>query len=149
MKTVLSTLLVATILSATAVADEPASLEVDRAWARLQPPSSRMTGAYMEIRNPTAEPDALLGASCDGAERVELHVMEETNGTMTMRHVERLEVPAGSSLRLAPGGAHLMIMGLAERLEVEQVLRIELAFERAGKLAVPVPVRDARRDVPR
>ena len=120
------------------------TIKISNSWARLQPPSSRMSAAYMEVQNAGESADALIGASCSCAKSVELHVMTEKDGMMNMRQVERFEVAPGATIKLEPGGAHLMIMGLKEPLSVEKALDIELVFERAGKLAVTVPVKDPR-----
>lgn len=119
-------------------------IKTSNAWARLQPPSSSTSAAYLEIKNLADTADALVGASCACAKSVELHVMTEKNGMMTMRHVERFELAPGTVTKLAPGGAHLMIMGLEAPLSVETAIEIELVFERAGKRVVSVPVKDPR-----
>jgi copper(I)-binding protein len=52
-----------------------------------------------------------------------------------------LEVPAGGTVTLAPGGYHLMIMGLTKTLEVGGKLELDLVFEHAGKVVVQAEVR--------
>lgn len=134
--------------SALVAEPSPSTIEISEAWVRLQPPSSPMTAAYMKIENIGASADALISASCDCAKAVELHVMSEKDGMMSMRRVERFDIAAGATKKLEPGGAHLMIMGLTKPLSTEKAIRFELVFEGAGKREISVPVRDLRKTEP-
>lgn len=113
-------------------------------WARLQPPSSPMSAAFLVLENTGSEADALVGASCDCSEVVELHVMQETDGKMSMRKVERFEIPAGGRFELKPGGPHLMLIRLTGALDQAKPVHLKLRFAHAPELAVEVPVRDSR-----
>lgn len=113
-------------------------------WARLQPPSSPMSAAFVVLENGGKEDDALVGASCDCSEVVELHVMREVDGQMSMQQVDRFEIPAGSKAELKPGGSHLMLIHLKGPLSEAKPIHLELRFEHAPALAIEVPVRDPR-----
>ncbi len=113
-------------------------------WARLQPPSSPMSAAFVVLENSGKEDDALVGASCDCSEVVELHVMREVDGQMSMQQVDRFEIPAGSKAALKPGGSHLMLIHLKGPLSEAKPIHLELRFEHAPALAIEVPVRDPR-----
>lgn len=63
-------------------------------------------------------------------------------GAMVMREVDRIEIPAGESVELKPGGYHVMLLELAAPLEVGQQFTVTLTFEQAGDIAVPVEVRE-------
>jgi len=121
-----------------------AELRVSDPWARLQPPSAEMSAAFLVIENAGTESDALVGASCACARAVELHVMQEVDGKMSMRQVERFAIPAGGRFALAPGGPHLMLIGLTAPLSTERPLELHLRFERGGEQTIVVPVRDPR-----
>ncbi len=121
-----------------------AELRVTGPWARLQPPSAEMSAAFLVIENAGTESEALVGASCACARAVELHVMQDIDGKMTMRPVERFEIPAGGRFELRPGGPHLMLIGLTSPLSTERPLELRLRFERAGEQTIVVPVRDPR-----
>lgn len=125
-----------------------AELRFSEPWARLQPPSAEMSAAFLVIENAGTEPDALVGASCACAKAVELHVMQEVDGRMSMRQVERFAIPAGGRFALAPGGPHLMLIGLTAPLSTERPLEIRLRFERGGEQTLVVPVRDPRASAP-
>ena len=63
-----------------------------------------MSAAFLVLENTGGEADALIGASCDCAQSVELHVMAETDGKMTMRQVQRFDLPAAGRFELKSGG---------------------------------------------
>ena len=99
------------------------------------------TGAgYLTIHNTGAAPDRLTGGSADfGA--VEIHEMKSDNGVMTMRELkDGLNIPAHGTIRLAPGGYHIMFTHLAKPLEKGAKVSATLNFEHAGPVAVEFPV---------
>lgn len=63
-------------------------------------------------------------------------------GMMTMQPVDRIPVPAGESVALEPGGYHIMLMDLAQPLEVGSTIEVTLVFETAGEVVVTAEVRD-------
>ena len=64
-------------------------------------------------------------------------------GEMTMRPIESLEIPAGSTINLEPGGYHIMLLDLVKPLEVGSEIELTLTFEKAGELTITVPVRES------
>ena len=63
-------------------------------------------------------------------------------GTMMMGEVPAIDVPAGATVMLEPGGYHIMLMNLAAPLETDQEFDVVLTFEAAGDVTVPVEVRE-------
>lgn len=61
---------------------------------------------------------------------------------MTMQPVSAIDVPAGETVVLEPGGYHVMLLELVEPLEEGQTFDLTLTFEQAGEITVPVEVRD-------
>lgn len=94
----------------------PSVVVVRDAWVRTPPPSVPMTAGYLTIDNPTAHDVTLVSASSIAAGRIELHEMRDENGRASMRMVERVVVPAKGTVKLAPGGLHLMIMSMPKVL---------------------------------
>ena len=123
-------------------AAEMAQIEVAGAWARPTVGPSRMSAAYMTIANKGTTDDLLKSARTPKAKSVELHQTTMTaDGVMQMRQIEDgLPVEAGSSLVLAPGGTHFMLLGLEDALEAGQNLVLTLEFAKAGLVDVVVPV---------
>jgi copper(I)-binding protein len=100
------------------------------AWARATVAGQTTAGAYATF---TSASDAfLVGAASPFAERVEIHHMSLEGGVMRMRPVERIELPARKAVRLAPGGLHLMLIGVSRPLRAGERLPLALTFESRG-----------------
>jgi hypothetical protein len=93
------------------------------------------------IDNGGTAADALLTASTPLAAKVEIHETTTSGGMTGMHPVDRLEIPAGGTVRLEPGGVHLMLMGLTGPVEPGTTVSLELRFEHAGTIVVQAPVR--------
>jgi periplasmic copper chaperone A len=143
-------LLVVTLLGLAvvgAVAQE-APIRLEKPWVRRAPamPDTRPgaesnAGGYVTIVNRGPSPDALVGATADVAERVELHETRNMAGMMMMEPVAKVEVAAGARVELKPGSYHLMLIGLKRALQPGQTVTLTLRFERAGALTTHAAVR--------
>ena len=129
-----------TVAGTAAAADRPAVID---AWARATPPGVTTGAVYLTVSG-GSEPDRLIGARTDAAAAAELHTELSENGVLTMKKLDALSIPAGVRVTLAPGHDHLMLMGLKGPLKPGDTIHLTLTFERAGEVAVTVPVRDAR-----
>lgn len=69
-----------------------------------------------------------------------IHAVESDGDVNRMKHVEVLEIPAGQRVTLAPGGMHLMLMGLHDKFDEGTIFPMTLSFEKAGKITVEVSV---------
>jgi copper(I)-binding protein len=128
-------------LAAAVLAADAGSITVAQSWAR--PAAAGATGAaYMVITNTGAVADRLVGASSAVARKVEFHsTMVDEQGVATMRGVQAIELPPGGEARLAPGGLHMMLIGLTQPLKAgEPAFPLTLTFERAGEVTVEVAV---------
>ena len=132
------TVLLTLSLPAFAVTPPPA-LTVSDAWVRETPPNRTIAAGYLELSNRGAAPVALVGAESPAA-RIELHTMRMEGGMMRMRPMERLEIPAGASAALAPGGDHLMLFDV-DATRAGTVIDVELIFADGSRLPVALPVR--------
>ncbi|WP_157976772.1 copper chaperone PCu(A)C [Parahaliea mediterranea] len=99
-------------------AQAEAQLAISDAWVRALPPVQRNTAAYLQLHNSGDSPLTLTGGSSPIAERVELHSSQAEDGMMRMRQLEAVTLAPGERLQLAPGGVHLMLLGL-ERMPAE------------------------------
>jgi hypothetical protein len=112
-------------------------LVITQAWSRATPGGARVAGGYLTIENKGSAPDRLIGGSADVAARVEVHEMATKNDVMTMRRVEGgLTIEPGKTVKLAPGGYHLMMFELKSPLKKGDTLPVTLEFEKAGKVTV-------------
>ena len=87
-------------------------LAISDAWVRALPPTQPTTAAYLTVHNRGPQAVTITGASAEGAGQVEIHTTREVDGLMRMTPLSTLEVPAGGSVELAPGGTHLMLLEL-------------------------------------
>lgn len=117
-------------------------LDVRSGWARATPGGAKVGAGYLEIVNSGSGADTLLSATTAVAGRTEIHEMTDEAGVMKMRRLEGgLSIRAGASATLAPGGLHLMFLDLRAPLVEGQTFDVELTFERAGKITIPMTVR--------
>jgi copper(I)-binding protein len=116
---------------------------VKGAFARASAMSTAKAGAvYMTLSNQGAAPDKLLQITTDSAASAEVHESAEKDGVATMRPIESLEIPAGGSVELKPGGYHIMLMGLKAPLKKGGMIMLKLKFEHAGLVDVMAHVGD-------
>jgi copper(I)-binding protein len=129
-------------LTASTAHSQDANVVVTQAWSRATPGGSKVAGGYLTIENKGSVADKLLSASTEAAKKIEIHEMAVTDGVMTMRPVERgLMIEARHAVKFAPGGLHLMIVGLVTPLVQGNKLPVMLTFEKAGEIAVSFDVR--------
>ena len=116
------------------------ALKIEHPWARPTVAGQSTGGAYLGVTNTGNTPDRLLGGTSPAAVRVEVHEMRMDGDVMRMREMPALDLPAGASLELAPGGRHLMLFGLKAPLKVGDKLPLKLRFEKAGEVDVMLHV---------
>jgi copper(I)-binding protein len=118
-------------------------IEVDNFWAR----SAMMGGngaAYMLLQNRSNEDDALIGASSDVAEAVEIHLSQmKADGTMEMIQQESIALPADAEVELKPGSYHVMLIGLKQDLKAGDEFSLTLHFKNREDITLTIPVMDA------
>ena len=109
---------------------------------RATAPGMMATGGYLTIQNHSDKPDRLVGVAADFATKAEIHSMVHENGVMKMRPLpEGIEIPTGGTVKLVPGGLHLMLMGLTQTLQAGQMLEVELNFASGKTLRLPAYVK--------
>lgn len=126
-------------------APKAGAIEAAGAWAPASAGAARAGAVYMEIRNRGAGADRLIGASSPAAAAAELHTHVATGDVVRMRRLDGVDVPAGGAVRFAPGGRHVMLIGLRRKLTAGGRLSLTLVFDKAGPVAVEVEVRARRR----
>jgi copper(I)-binding protein len=114
---------------------------ITQAWARATPGGAKIGGGYLTIENKGSAPDRLIGGSAEIAGKVEVHEMAMKNGVMTMRPLDNgLTIEPGKTVKLAPGGYHLMMFDLKGPLKQGDKLPLTLDFEKAGKVKLTLDV---------
>jgi periplasmic copper chaperone A len=110
-------------------------LRISQAWSRATPGSAKIGAGYLTIENQGPKSDRLLGGYGDIAAKVEVHEMTMSNGVMTMRALEKgVAIEPGKTVKLAPGGYHLMLFDLKSPLKQGDKLPLTLEFENAGNV---------------
>jgi copper(I)-binding protein len=118
------------------------AINVQDAWVRTTVQGQKGTGGFMKI---TAKDGArLIGVSTPVAGVAEVHEMKMEGDVMRMRAVPVLDLPAGTTVELKPGGYHLMLQDLKTTLPKDTTVPMTLTFEDAkgvrSTLALKVPV---------
>ncbi len=126
-------------------AEAPGVLAADP-WVRTTDGAERpdMTALFVNLTNPGDEDVTLTGADCgDVAETTEIHEMVTQDGQMVMRKAEGgVVVKAGSHEHLAPGGPHIMLMGLTRELPAgSEELACTITFDNGQSIEVLAPVK--------
>ncbi len=117
-------------LSATAWA-QTTTVKVEDAWVRGTVATQKATGAFMRL-TPSANA-RLVSASSPVAGVVEIHEMAMENDVMKMRQIPGLDLAAGRSMELKPGGYHVMLMDLKQQVKGGDSVPITLVFEDDAK----------------
>lgn len=154
------TLLVVTVTLAlgvgVAAAHGGSSIEVKKPWARTSAMEASNGAVYMVLKNESSSDQALVSASVPSSVAAEVQLHETVMGTssttmaggmgtsgttmagsmggdtMTMREVDQIMIPAKSTVKLEPGGYHIMLMELAQPLKTGSTIKVTLEFE-SGK----------------
>jgi len=142
---------------------------VENAWARQSPAATTRGAIYLDITSDKA--DALVTATVPASVAATVEIHETVTGDMTettmaggmtettmaggmtgttmagsdmmsMRPIEKLDLPAGKKVSLKPGGYHIMLIDLAAPLTVGQQIDLTLAFESGASLTFKVEVRE-------
>ena len=135
--------LFAALSSAPACAQEvkAGDIVITQAWSRATPGGAKIGGGYLTIANKGSAPDRLIHCSGDVAAKIEVHEMSMKNGVMTMRPLDNgLTIEPGTTVKLAPGGFHLMLFDLKSPLKQGDKVPVTLEFEKAGKVTVSLDV---------
>jgi periplasmic copper chaperone A len=135
----LFTLIWLSILAPAAATANPV-IEVERAWARATPASTRMGVVYLTVTNPGASADRLTEASTPIAGRAHMYLTAVEGNVIQMRDVDAVDVKPGDRVSFKPGGLHIMLMNLKRPLQKGERFPLTLVFEKAGRIDVEVLV---------
>jgi copper(I)-binding protein len=124
-------------------AQTPANgIAIEQPWARAAIQGGT-GGVFLTIRNTGSAPDRLVSASSPVPRVTEMHTTIRDGDVMRMQQVQAIDIPAGGSVTLRPGGLHLMLIGLSAPLRAGESVPVALTFEKAGAITVSVPIQAA------
>lgn len=116
-------------------------LVIGHPWTRETPGGAKIAGGYLTVTNTGSESDRLVGASSVAAGRVEIHEMTMDGAVMRMRPLpDGLDIKPGETIRLQPGGYHVMLMDLKQPFKKDEMIKGQLQFQKAGKVNVEFKV---------
>lgn len=119
---------------------QASDLLIEKPWARASIGISRPAAVYLTIQNNGVETDVLTMVKTPVAEMSEVHKSEVKDGIARMSPAGQVEIAAGSSINLEPGGLHIMLMKLKQPVKKGDSISMTLLFENAGPIDVVVPV---------
>jgi periplasmic copper chaperone A len=115
-------------------------LVVDGAWARVVPGGAKSGSIYLRIRNTGASEAKLIAAESSAAQSAMLHETKDTDGVASMRHLDDgLVVPEYGEVLFAPGGFHVMLVGVTKSTPGE-LLPLRLDFGAGRFIDIEVPI---------
>ena len=124
-------------------------LVISQAWSRATPGGAKVAGGFLTIENKGSTTDKLVAVSAEIAGKVEVHEMAMDNGVMNMRPLDKgLVIEPGKTVKLAPGGNHLMLQDLKRPFKQGDKVPVTLEFEKAGKVAVSLDVQGVGAQAP-
>lgn len=133
-------MLIVGFLSGAVLAHETGNIHVEGAWARAAAVTGGNGAGFFVIENHTSSDDVLLRVEADVSNIVELHTMTMDNNIMRMRKLDAVPVPANSDVTFAPGGDHVMFIGLKAPLKDGEKFPITLVFKNAGEIKTEVQI---------
>ena len=132
----------AALLAGAAQAQTAAPVAAEGAWARASVQGQKATGAFMRLT--ANEATRLVRAESPAAGVTEVHEMKMDGDVMKMRAIPALDLPAGKTVELKPGGYHVMLLDLKAPLAKDTAVPLTLVFQDAkgaeSKLNLSVPV---------
>lgn len=124
-----SLLFAAALLAGAAHAQTAAPVAAEGAWARASVPGQKATGAFMRLT--ASEATRLVRAESPAAGVTEVHEMKMEGDVMKMRAMPFLDLPAGKTVELKPGGYHIMLLDLKAPLAKDTTVPVKLTFKDA------------------
>jgi copper(I)-binding protein len=120
-------------------------LSIEHPWAPPSLAGQNQGAVYFTIRNDGDAPDRLIAVRTDAAATAELHGHVMTGDIARMTPVEAVDVPARGEAAFAPGGLHVMLLGLDAPLALEDSFALTLVFERGGEVEIEAHVESLAR----
>jgi copper(I)-binding protein len=128
------------MIPATADGTTAGQISIINPYVRLAPPGTKVSGAYMTLRNAGDHEARLVSAVATVADVTELHNHINDDGVMRMRQVKEIVVPARGEVQLKPGSFHVMLIDMKTSLKEGDQVAISLGFADGSSKRVEVPV---------
>lgn len=124
-------------LPATAAEFAKGDITIGQPWARASPGGAKVAAGYLTITNTGKTSDKLIGGSTTASAALELHDMTMVDGIMRMRRIENgIVLAPGATIRLQPGGMHVMLIDLKQPITAGETIKGTLVFKKAGVVEI-------------
>ena len=120
---------------------EAGSIRIIDPFSRALPASSHNGAVYLTLMNHGNHSDKLIGVSTSMAEHAEIHTHRMEDGMMKMSKLEQIELLPHEEVVFAPGGNHIMLIGLSQPLKQGDYFPLMLNFKKVGYVSVDVEVK--------
>jgi periplasmic copper chaperone A len=125
--------------------DAATGIEVSNAWMR--PAMKDGNGAvYFVLQNHSAAADELTGVSSEIAQAVEMHQSTMEGDVMQMQQVMSVPIEGKEGIEFAPGGYHVMLIGLKQDVKLGDQIQVTLNFADHEDITISVPVQQNEGD---
>jgi copper(I)-binding protein len=129
----------ASLVCAAAIA-QASTLSASDVWIRVTP-GNDVAAAYLTLHNGGTQPLVVTAVSSPRLAMAMIHETRLVNGQSIMRAHEELSIAPGETLRLAPGGLHVMLHQTSRPLAIGEVVPLTLQLKGGGSLTVTARVR--------
>jgi periplasmic copper chaperone A len=137
------------LVSSAALAGTAAeTVRIGAPYVRAVPQGQPNSAAFMTLTNTDGQAHRVVRAESPAAEVVELHEHQMVGGMMQMRKVEQIDLPAGQTVDLQPGGLHVMLIQLTKELVANDEAAVSLVFEDGSRADLTLPVRAPQGQMP-
>lgn len=135
-------LLAALALSHTVLNAAESTVAIRDAWVREAPPNAQVLAGYAQIENTGDQAEAIIAVGSAAFEKAEIHHSEVKDGVARMTQVKRLDLPPGQSVKLEPGGTHVMLFNPKSLLRTGQHVTLNFTLDSGKTLSVQADVRN-------
>jgi copper(I)-binding protein len=139
---IIGLLMAITIIAACGSTSGDPQIKVSEPWSRPSPMMAGNGAVYMVLSNEGGSDDTLISAETDIAAVVELHETKMENDVMKMSPVHTINIPAGESVMLKPGGLHVMLINLQKELVPGETVTLTLNFEKSAPITIEAEIRE-------
>jgi copper(I)-binding protein len=117
-------------------------LFADKAVVNLSPVEGNPSAGYMDLHGGRVDVE-LVGVTSDDVLRMEMHETTEKDGMMSMAQLKSIPVPAGKTVKMEPGGKHLMIWGVGDYSKQRGLLKMILIYSNDDRIEIDAVIRKA------
>lgn len=117
-------------------------LFADKAVVNLSPVEGNPSAGYMDLHGGRVDVE-LVGVTSDDVLRMEMHETTEKDGMMSMAQLKSIPVPAGKTVKMEPGGKHLMIWGVGDYSKQRGLLKMILIYSNDDRIEIDAVIKKA------